>query len=55
MSGNDQPNIVRLDHYTIKVDGILVTANEDQERRIREMTPEQLKNFKHIMGQGDQS
>lgn len=42
--------IVRVDRYTIEVDGTRVRATEDQERRLRAMTPEQVANFLHIMG-----
>jgi hypothetical protein len=52
---SNNAKIERLDHYTLKVDGVLVTANEDQEKRIREMTPEQIQNFKAIMGGSDNS
>ena len=52
---NNEAVITRLDHYTIKVNGVLVTANEDQEQRIRDMTPEQIQNFTHIMGGGENS
>lgn len=42
--------ITRLDKYTILVDGHRVAASEDQERRLRDMTPEQLERFKKVMG-----
>lgn len=42
--------IVRVDRYTIEVNGTRVRATEDQERRLRAMTPEQVTNFLHIMG-----
>lgn len=52
---SNEVKIERLDHYTLKIDGVLVTANADQEARIREMTPEQLQNFKTIMGGSESS
>jgi hypothetical protein len=45
---NNEAVITRIDHYTIKINGVLITANEDQEQRIRDMTPEQIQNFMHI-------
>ena len=42
--------IERLDKYTIYLDGNLVRLTPDQEDRIRLMTPEQLENFKKVMG-----
>ena len=45
-----EQSIVRVDRYTITVDGKRVTANEDQERRLRAMTTEQLERFLVVMG-----
>lgn len=44
------PEIVRVDKYTITVAGVRVRANDSQELRIRLMSPEQLQNFMAIMG-----
>lgn len=41
-------SIERLDNYTIKVNGKLITANQSQEDKIRAMTPEQVNNFLKI-------
>ena len=46
--------IVRLDRYTISINGKHIRATPDQERRIREFTPEQRQNFIKTM-QGDDS
>jgi hypothetical protein len=45
-----KPEIVRKDKYTIQIDETNVRATLDQETRIRQLTPEQLANFKTIMG-----
>jgi len=42
--------IVRVDKCTLLVDGVRVRATPDQERRIRQMTPEQVANFVAIFG-----
>lgn len=42
--------IVRLDKYTISVDGTKVRATVDQENRIRTMTEEARARFVKIMG-----
>ena len=42
--------ITREDRYTIIIDGHRVRATEDQERRLRDMTPEQVQNFLRVMG-----
>lgn len=42
--------IERKDKYNISIQGTVVRANDDQERRIREMTSEQLERFQKIMG-----
>jgi hypothetical protein len=52
---SNNAKIERLDHYTLKIDGILVTANADQEKRIREMSQEEIQNFKTIMSGSESS
>lgn len=42
--------ITREDRYTIIIDGYRVRATEDQERRLRDMTSEQVQNFLRVMG-----
>jgi hypothetical protein len=42
--------IERSDKYHIVINGLTVIANEDQEQRIRTLTPEQLQSFRRIMG-----
>ena len=42
--------ITRIDRYTLSVDGHHIRATEDQERRIRALTPEQRANFLTILG-----
>lgn len=52
MSNN--AHIERLDHYTLKINhSLLVTANADQEQKLRDMDQEQIDNFIHIMGGDD--
>lgn len=41
--------VVRIDRYTITIDGIRVRATPDQEARIRQLSPEQLTAFRLIM------
>ena len=43
-------NIERIDRYYIRLDGYKVLANERQERAIRNMTPEQRRDFLAVMG-----
>lgn len=47
---SDKPIIIRLDTYHIKIDDFVVHATYDQERRIREMSKEELERFKRVMG-----
>ena len=42
-------DIERLDRYTLLIDGVWVTASEDQERVLRALSPEQLENFLRVM------
>ena len=42
--------IVRVDRYTVVVDGLRVRADERQERALRAMTPEQQQRFLRIFG-----
>lgn len=44
--------VERVDRYSIQVDGFTVTANEDQEARIRAMDDEARSRFRTIMGDG---
>jgi hypothetical protein len=48
----DESRIVRVDHYTISVDGARVRATQDQERRIRMMDSATLERFLWILGAG---
>jgi hypothetical protein len=43
-------DIIRLDRYTIEVDGARVRATEDQERQIRGLDAEARERFLRIMG-----
>lgn len=48
-------DVMREDRYMISISEkykptLVLRATEDQERRIRELTPEQLRRFRHIMG-----
>lgn len=43
-------NVVRLDRYTITVEGHRITADAAQEHRIRDMTDEQRARFLAAMG-----
>ena len=47
-----ETSVVRVDRYTITVDGHRVTAGEDLERRIRAMTTEQQAALVKILGGG---
>lgn len=42
--------IVRLDEYTLSVDGVNYRATPEQEERIRSLTPEQRDRFHEVMG-----
>lgn len=42
--------ITRLDRHTLSVNGVWIPANEDQERRIRALTPKQLAALLKILG-----
>lgn len=44
--------IVRSDKYHITIDHASVVANEEQERRIRELDPDALRRFKAVLGLG---
>jgi hypothetical protein len=46
----NEVGITRVDRYNLLVDGVRVAADEDLERRIRQMTPAQLANFVTIFG-----
>lgn len=44
--------ITRIGRYILSVDGHHIGADENQEKRIRAMTPEQRERFVTIMGKG---
>jgi hypothetical protein len=44
------PSIIRVDRYTVTIDGKRVRATEDQEARLRAMTAEQVAMFVRAMG-----
>jgi len=46
----EMTRIVRVDKYTIEVDGFRITASESTEKRLRTMTDAQLDRFKKVMG-----
>lgn len=43
--------ITRIDRYTLSVDGKHIPANEDQEHRIRALTPQARHRFLVVLGQ----
>jgi hypothetical protein len=45
--------IVRVDRYTVEVNGHTVRATADQEARLRSMDPEQIDRFLTVMGVRD--
>ena len=45
-----RPDVARVDKFQISIDGVNVVANRDQEQRIRNLTDEQLINFRRIFG-----
>lgn len=43
-------SVVRIDKYTVEVDGNRVSANESQEARLRAMSSDERARFVAIMG-----